>query len=183
MKLIFALGNPGKQYEKTRHNAGWIALDILLEEFGYDKVQLDKDAHIYTSKINGEKVMFIKPQTFMNNSGDIVRKMFDFYKVGIEDILIMHDEKDFTINKNQLKFGGSSAGHNGIKSIINKMSTQDFLRYRIGIDPPLENWLIVDWVLSKFSEDNINDIKKSTKINSQYIKEWIAGKKITTKNI
>lgn len=173
MKLVFGLGNPGKQYEKTRHNAGWIALDVLIEKYGYDQVKSDKSSQIYISKIKNEKVLFIKPLTFMNNSGNIVRELMNFYKVSLKDIIILHDEKDFPINKNQFKVNGSAAGHNGVKSVISNLSSENFLRYRIGVNSPPYNWLIIDWVLSKLSKEEIQSIIDSTLQNSDFIYDWI----------
>ncbi|KAF5295814.1 hypothetical protein FQA39_LY12987 [Lamprigera yunnana] len=109
MKLVVGLGNPGKN------------------------VKEEHSSIIYTSTVDKEKVLFVKPQTFMNNSGFAVTAILNYYKIDIKDLIIIHDDKDFEIGKNQFKIGGSSAGHNGIKSIIEQLGTQDFKRLRIGI--------------------------------------------------
>ncbi|WP_031542311.1 aminoacyl-tRNA hydrolase [Mesoplasma photuris] len=172
MKLIVGLGNPGKEYAITRHNAGWIAVDILLEKYGFNNEKSEHNSIIYFSVINGEKVLFVKPQTFMNKSGIAVRAIMDYYKISKEDVIILHDEKDFPIGKNQLKFQGSAAGHNGIKSVIQYLNGEDFKRYRIGIGQPEQGWQIVDWVLSKIKEDELFEMKKSIVENIEFLNDW-----------
>ncbi|SYV94812.1 peptidyl-tRNA hydrolase, partial [Mycoplasma putrefaciens] len=140
MKLIVGLGNPGKQYQSTRHNAGWIVLDILLERYGYNSVRQEFNSEIYTSLVGNEKVLFVKPLTFMNNSGIAIFQIMNYYKININDLIVIHDDKDLSISRLQFKKTGSAAGHNGIKSIIQHLSTQDFYRLRIGIDSPRDGW-------------------------------------------
>jgi PTH1 family peptidyl-tRNA hydrolase len=133
MKLIVGLGNPGKEYEKTRHNAGFIAIDLLLEKYGYQKAKEEFESEIFFSEVKGEKVYFVKPQTYMNNSGIAIRQIMDYYKIPLEDFIVIYDEKDFPVGKQQFKFQGSSAGHNGVKSIMQHLKTESFKRIRIGI--------------------------------------------------
>ena len=149
MKLIIGLGNPGKEYEKTRHNVGFMVLDKVkkemdLKEFSYSK---KFDAEVSMNK----KVVLLKPQTFMNNSGKSVANFCNFYKIKSKDVLIVHDDIDFQLGKIKIGFNESSAGHNGIKSIIKEIGTKEFWRFRVGINSK-ENRNAEDFVLNKFSK-------------------------------
>ncbi|AVN60098.1 aminoacyl-tRNA hydrolase [Mesoplasma entomophilum] len=181
MKLIVGLGNHGSQYEITRHNAGWIALDQLIEKYGFTQQKTEHNSIIFFSTINNEKVLFIKPQTYMNNSGIAIQAIMHYYKIGIKDLIILHDEKDFPVGKNQFKMNGSAAGHNGIKSVIQYLGTQNFNRYRIGIGQPEQGWKIIDWVLSKFRSDELENIISTSKNISEFVNEWTKG--VTFQNI
>ncbi|ASZ08838.1 aminoacyl-tRNA hydrolase [Mesoplasma chauliocola] len=172
MKLIVGLGNYGLQYEITRHNAGWIALDQLINKYGFIQQRTELNSIIYFSTVNNEKVLFVKPQTYMNNSGIAVQAIMHYYKIGIKDLIILHDEKDFPVGKNQFKKSGSAGGHNGIKSIIQYLGTQEFNRYRIGIGQPEQGWKIVDWVLSKFRPEEFENIIMSTNEVSNFVNDW-----------
>ncbi|AJM71571.1 aminoacyl-tRNA hydrolase [Mycoplasma yeatsii] len=177
MKLIVGLGNPGREYEITRHNAGWIAIDILLDKYGYNSVKQEFNSQVYTSIINNQKVLFVKPLTYMNNSGIAISRIMHYYKISLKDLIVIHDDKDLNIERIQFKKSGSAAGHNGIKSIIQHLSTQDFYRLRIGINPPAQGWKIVDWVLSKFSNDEILAIKNTISQNADFINDFIDDNK------
>ncbi|AVN63447.1 aminoacyl-tRNA hydrolase [Mesoplasma florum] len=172
MKLIVGLGNYGSQYEITRHNAGWIALDQLIEKYGYTQQKNDHNSIIFFSTINNEKVLFVKPQTYMNNSGTAIQEIMHYYKIDIKDLVVLHDEKDFPVGKNQFKMNGSAAGHNGIKSVIQHLGTQNFNRYRIGIGQPEEGWKIIDWVMSRFKSEELAEIIQSSKNISDFINDW-----------
>lgn len=172
MKVIIGLGNPSKKYENTRHNAGFIALDVLLEKYGFTKEQAQFNAQVYTGKVNNEKVMWIRPLTFMNDSGYAVKLLMDYYKFEIADVLVMYDEKDFPIGKTQFKAQGSSAGHNGIKSIIQYFKTEEFKRLRIGIGQPTGGYSIVDWVLSKFSPLELTSLTSSVNQVAGFLNDW-----------
>ncbi|AGJ91100.1 aminoacyl-tRNA hydrolase [Mycoplasma putrefaciens] len=176
MKLIVGLGNPGKQYQSTRHNAGWIVLDILLERYGYNSVRQEFNSEIYTSLVGNEKVLFVKPLTFMNNSGIAIFQIMNYYKININDLIVIHDDKDLSISRLQFKKTGSAAGHNGIKSIIQHLSTQDFYRLRIGIDSPRDGWKIIDWVLSKFSDSDLLSIKNLVQQKSDFVIDFVENK-------
>lgn len=163
MKLIVGLGNPGREYKKTRHNIGFMILDNYLGKVNWKTKQ---ETYFYTTEINSEQVIFIKPLTYMNLSGLAVSKIARFYKIANEDILIIHDDLDMKIGTYKLKKNSSSGGHNGIKSIINELNSEEFGRLKIGIGKP--NQIPVDkYVVSKFSpeelteiEDNMNEFKK-----------------------
>lgn len=135
MYLITGLGNPGKKYEKTRHNAGFRAADELQNKFGLPGFKFDKKlkTEITRGEIGGEKIIVAKPQTFMNLSGEAVAETKKFFKIKNKNIFIVHDDIDLPLGALRIKTGGSSGGHNGIKSIIENLGTEEFIRIKIGI--------------------------------------------------
>lgn len=147
MKLIIGLGNPGKEYEHTRHNVGFDTIDLFADSLG-TSIEREGFKGLYEkTKYFDEVVYLLKPQTFMNLSGESVRAIMDYFKIDVEDIIVIHDDMDFEPGNIKLKTSGSSAGHNGIKSIISNVGTQDFKRIRIGIGKPTFN--SVDYVLGR----------------------------------
>ncbi|AUB32167.1 aminoacyl-tRNA hydrolase [Spiroplasma floricola] len=171
-KLIVGLGNPGNNYSSTRHNAGFIAIDVLLEKYGFQKQTEDFKSKIYFSNIKGEKVLFVKPQTFMNLSGEAVISIMSYYKIDIKDFIVIYDDKDLEFSNIRFKNNGSSAGHNGIKNIISHLKTENFNRLKIGIGSPGQ-YKIVDWVLSKMNVEEINLIKEKIKNISNFVEDFI----------
>ncbi len=152
MKLIVGLGNPGKEYEYSRHNVGFIILNNYFSDANWQK----KDNYEYIEKIfNNEKVIFIKPLTYMNLSGLAVQKIVNFYKIPVENILIIHDDLDLPEKTVRFKFNSSAGGHNGIKSIINSLGTTRFSHLKVGIGRK-EYSDQKDYVLSNLSKDEIN---------------------------
>ena len=148
MKLIVGLGNPGKKYEKTRHNVGFLVINELqkqLASFGVNPWELSK-------KFNGEKIILAKPMTFMNKSGEAVQNIGHYYKMHQKDIIVVHDDKDIMLGEIKIQENRGPAGHNGIKSIIEFIGTQDFTRVRIGIASENKNKMkdIPKFVLDKF---------------------------------
>ncbi|AGR41671.1 aminoacyl-tRNA hydrolase [Spiroplasma taiwanense] len=176
--LIVGLGNPGKEYSYTRHNAGFIAIDKLLEKYGFQKKIDDFKAHIFFSNINNEKVLFVKPQTYMNLSGESIIAIMNYYKINIKDFLVIYDDKDLKLAELRFKEKGSAGGHNGIKNIIQHFKTENFNRLKIGIGIPPYNFKIVDWVLSKMSETEIACIEEKINKISLFIKEFIVDKNL-----
>lgn len=160
MKIIIGLGNIGKEYENTRHNAGFMAIDKLAEacDMKFDREKFS--AYYSKGKINGEDVILLKPTTFMNNSGIALRQCMDFFKCTPQDILVMYDDMDMPVGKLRLRQKGSAGGHNGIKSIIAHIGTDEFDRIRIGIG---KDKLIptVNWVLGKFNEEDRPELNKA----------------------
>lgn len=153
MKLIVGLGNPEKKYENTRHNCGFRAIDFYAAK--NNLVFKNKYNSLYSEQIiNNEKVIFVKPQTYMNLSGNAVRQFVKFFNLDIKDLLIIYDDVDFEIGTFKIKRGGSSGGHNGMNNIIDNLHTNDIQRVRIGIS---KNEIpLIDYVLGKFSkEDNV----------------------------
>jgi peptidyl-tRNA hydrolase len=152
MKLIVGLGNPGKEYEKTRHNVGFMTMDILSETLGVS-INSEKFKGQYVKfKYKGEDVILLKPMTYMNNSGESVIQVMKFYKIDVKDLLVVYDDMDMPTGKLRLRQSGSAGGHNGVKSIIAHVGTQSFARIRVGIDkhPRIP---VVDYVLGRFSKD------------------------------
>ena len=162
MKIIVGLGNPGKEYEKTRHNTGFIVLDKLSEKFNIEIKKEKSKALIGTGEINGEKVMLVKPQTFMNLSGEAVRGLVDFYKEDIENVVIIFDDIDLEIGKIRIKERGSAGTHNGMKSIVSHLGTEKFTRIKVGIGKPKGNIDLIGHVLGKFTEDELKTLENST---------------------
>ena len=161
MKLIVGLGNPGKEYENTRHNIGYIFIDNFAESLGI-KIDKKKFNGLYAETIiNNEKVILVKPLSYMNLSGEVVIQFVNFYKINIEDILIINDDLDMETGRIRLRYKGTSGGHNGLKNIALHLGTEDFKRLKIGIS---NNKLIdtKDYVLGKFSKEDkeiINELK------------------------
>ncbi|WP_046216562.1 aminoacyl-tRNA hydrolase [Paenibacillus wulumuqiensis] len=150
MKWIVGLGNPGPEYAKTRHNVGFMALDRLAERHGISISQSKSKSLIGEGHIGGVKAVLIKPMTYMNLSGEAVRSYMDYYKVALEDLIVVYDDMDTETGKIRLRFQGSAGGHNGIKSIIQHTGTQKFDRIRMGVSRPEPGYAIVDYVLSPF---------------------------------
>lgn len=152
MKLIVGLGNPGKTYEKTRHNIGFIVIDSYVKKLNLSFFNSKFDGLYIKTNINGENVIFLKPQKFINLSGEVIIKFMNFFKILQEDILIINDDLDIECGKYKLKYKGSSGGHNGLKNIEMLLGNNIYKRLKIGIS---NNKLIEtkDYVLGKISED------------------------------
>lgn len=160
MKLIVGLGNPGREYEKTRHNAGFCVLDELAKLCHTSIEQKKFNALIGMTQIQGEQVLLMKPQTYMNASGEAVIQAMNFYKIEIKDILVIHDDLDIPVGKLRIRTQGSSGGQKGMQSIMNHLHSQEIARIRVGID---KNPLIpvVDYVLGKIPKDELKDYENS----------------------
>lgn len=159
MKLIVGLGNPGREYEKTRHNIGFMTIDKYADKLGVS-ITKDKFNGLYTeTNISGEKVILLKPQSYINLSGEVIRKYVDFYKINIEDILIIHDDLDLDVGTYKIKQKGSSGGHNGLKNIELHLGTQEYKRIKVGIS---NNKMMdtKDYVLGKLSKEDSDKIEE-----------------------
>lgn len=156
MKLIVGLGNPGKKYEKTRHNSGFIFVDYYAIK--NNLLFKEKFNGLYTEQtINNEKIIFLKPQTYMNLSGICVKKYVDYFNIDINNIYIIYDDINFDVGEYKVKRNGSSGGHNGIKSIIENLNTEEIKRIKIGISK--NNISLEDYVLQKFSNEEFKKIE------------------------
>lgn len=153
MYIIIGLGNPGKKYEHTRHNAGFDAIDKIAERHGISVNKIKHKALIGEGRIGTEKVVLIKPQTYMNLSGESVISAYQFYKIDIENIIVLYDDIDLDIGKLRIRKKGSAGSHNGMKSIIKCLNTQDFPRVRIGVSKPEQGRDLADFVLSRVPKD------------------------------
>ena len=155
VKLIVGLGNPGEKYIETKHNVGFMLVDKICKDLDL-KFTADKifQADIASTFLNGEKVYFVKPTTFMNESGKAVQALLAYYGLDIEDLLVIYDDLDMEVGKIRLRSKGSAGGHNGIKSIIKHIGSQEFKRIKIGIGRPKEGMTVVHHVLGKFDKDD-----------------------------
>ncbi len=156
MKLIVGLGNPGKEFEITRHNAGWLTLDRFTKAENLSSKKSSKlQAEIFDYKVGRNKVVLAKPQTFMNNSGISANIMLNFFRLTAKDIVVVHDDKDIPVGEIRVQTNRGPAGHNGIKSIIEHIGTQDFTRIRIGVGPIEKEKIeeISNFVLNKFTKE------------------------------
>jgi PTH1 family peptidyl-tRNA hydrolase len=137
MKIISGLGNPGKKFEKTWHNVGFLILDEFQKRNNFPKFKLVKkfESKISKKKFESEKIILVKPQTFMNNSGRAIKLLIENYKLKIENLIIVHDDIDVPLGKIKISFGKGSAGHKGVQSIIDELKTKNFIRIRVGICP------------------------------------------------
>ncbi len=164
MKLILGLGNIGKQYEKTNHNAGFMVLDELASELGLKFNRRGCDADYLESNFNGEKVVFAKPRTFMNSSGLAAKSLLKKFDIKPQDMLVLVDDIDISPGEIRIKKVGSAGTHNGLKSIIAELQTEEFPRLRIGTGKPVEGQDLMNFVLAKMKLDEVqvNGLKAAT---------------------
>ncbi len=153
MKLIVGLGNPGKEYERTRHNVGWLVVDKLINN---EQLTINKkiNSEILKTTVEKKRLVVAKPQTYMNNSGAAVQALLNFYKLTPADLIVIHDDKDISLGEFRVHTNRGAAGHNGVLSIIEQLGTKDFLRIRTGVAPA--NKKIADttnFVLGKFTKE------------------------------
>lgn len=161
IKLIAGLGNPGEEYAATRHNAGFRSIDALAERLGVSYWKNQLGAEVATVKILGtegpRELVLAKPQSFMNTSGGPISKLCREYGVEVDELLVIHDELDIKAGDVRVKVGGGHAGHNGLKSIIEKMGSRDFTRVRVGIGMPPGRMSVVDWVLKEYRGSDLEE--------------------------
>lgn len=159
--IIIGLGNPGRQYENTHHNVGFDTVDILSGKFGIKIAKLKHKALIGDGLIQGKRVLLVKPQTYMNLSGESVREVVEWYNIPLKNIIIIYDDVDLPLGRIRIRPKGSSGTHNGMKSIIYQLQSDEFPRIRIGIGKPPENWDMADYVLSRFDAEERKIIDQS----------------------
>lgn len=172
MKLIVGLGNPGREYEYTRHNMGFLVLDSFAKKFGVSITKEKFNGLYEILSINGEKVLLLKPLSFMNLSGIVVRKFVNFYKIDIDDVLIISDDLDMDFLKIKLKYKGSCGGHNGLRSIEDNLGTSMYKRLKIGIsnDKSIDT---KDYVLGKFSDIDMSGLKNLFSVTDILLEDYI----------
>ena len=175
MLLLVGLGNPNPDSSNNRHNVGFSVIDAINEKFKLSKQKPKFKGLLTTGKINEQKVFAIKPLTFMNNSGVCIKELIDYFKIEAKNVFVFHDDMDIDVGKIKAKFGGSSAGHNGIES-IDKFIGKDYSRVRIGIGRPERGDMAADHVLDNFSDDEENSITKLTKDIVEYLPELVDKK-------
>lgn len=177
MKCIVGLGNIGKKYENTRHNIGFMVVDAFIDKHN---IELDKQkfkGNYTVATIHGEKVLFIEPMTYMNLSGEAIRPLIDYYKVDIEDLVVLYDDLDMPQGRIRIRQKGSAGGQNGMRSIIQHLGTQEFKRIRVGIGRPEGRQPVVDYVLQKFSSDEMITMHKVIDHTIEALETFIAGEK------
>jgi peptidyl-tRNA hydrolase len=174
MKVIVGLGNPGPQYSETRHNIGFLLVDLLAEQYQLQfrpKFQgLWAEGNVY-----GERVLFLKPQTFMNLSGRSVSELCHFYKIQANDLLVVQDDMDLTFGKIRLRNQGSAGGHNGIRSILTELGSEKFWRLKLGVGRPPKDWDPARFVLSSFEEGELKPLDELLGRAVKATHLWIKG--------
>ena len=162
MFIIVGLGNPGKEYENTRHNAGFNSIDVLANKYNINIRESEHKALVGKGYIEGQKVILVKPQTYMNNSGEAVREITDYYKVDPEsELIVLYDDISLPVGTLRIRDKGSAGGHNGIKSIIQHLGTQVFLRIKVGVGDKIPEMDLVNHVLGHFNKDDSEVMKES----------------------
>jgi len=171
MKLIVGLGNPGKEYHNTKHNIGFMFLDYLVDSNNFI---LNKkfNSMEYETLINGEKILYVKPLSYMNLSGEVVIKYINYYKISLEDLVIIQDDLDLSLGKCKLLFNRGDGGHNGIKNITLHLSSRQYLRLKIGISKS-EDVNMKDYVLSKFTKNELDDLANTFKYLNDFVLDFI----------
>ncbi|MBU5595548.1 aminoacyl-tRNA hydrolase [Amphibacillus sp. MSJ-3] len=173
MKCIVGLGNPGQKYRQTRHNIGFMVIDELLKRQGWSLDKKKFNGHYAMDFIGGEKVILLQPQTYMNLSGDSVKPLMDFYQINPDELLVIYDDLDLPSGKIRLRQTGGHGGHNGMRSIIGAIGTNDFNRIRIGIDRPNPNMTVIDYVLGRFSKDEEGKVRESIQRSAAACEMWL----------
>lgn len=163
MKLIVGLGNPGNEYAKTRHNVGFMLVDALADHLNITLWKDKFNAKIAEGRIGSEKILLVKPQTYMNNSGEAVGPLMRWYKLEPEDVIVAHDDMDIPAGTIRIRKKGSSGGHNGIKSLIAHLGSENFARVRLGIGRPLPGWNVVNHVLAPFPAEDKQAVDEAVK--------------------
>lgn len=180
-KIIVGLGNPGSKYHETKHNVGFMLVDKIVKKidntFTEDKIF---KAEIATTFVEGEKIYFVKPTTFMNNSGEAVKALLTYYNLEIDDLLVIYDDLDMEVGKIRFRSKGSAGGHNGIKSIIAHIGTQEFDRIKIGIGRPKNGMSVIQHVLSHFDTEDRIEIDKSLDTLEEAVNFYLQEENIET---
>ncbi|WP_394897718.1 aminoacyl-tRNA hydrolase [Clostridium butyricum] len=181
MFLIVGLGNPGSQYEDTRHNIGFKVVDNIAKEYNIEINRQKFKGMCGEGFINGEKVILLKPTTYMNLSGESIREVVDFYKLSNDDVLVIYDDISLDVGRLRIREKGSAGGHNGIKSIIAHLGTDIFPRIKVGIGQP--NVDLVNYVLGKFTKEEMEVLNESIDASTKAAKEIISNDVKTAMNI
>ena len=163
MRIIIGLGNPTEKYQATRHNIGWDAITRISDDFRIPLNQKKHKAICGSGYIEGEKVILAQPLTYMNLSGESVRELVDFYKVDPEDIIVIYDDISLDVGRLRIRKKGSAGGHNGIKSIISHLGTDEFPRIKVGVGEKPKDWDLADYVLSRFKGEEEATIREALK--------------------
>ncbi len=172
MKVIVGLGNPGKEYKDTRHNIGFMVLEELASRYPVEKQDSRFDAIIGHIRIGGEKVLLVKPLTYMNLSGQAVQPLLHWYKIDLNDLMVVYDDMDLAMGTLRIRKKGGNGGHNGIASISERLGSQDFARSRVGIGRP-PSGQAVNWVLGRFTADEKEQLDIVVKNTADALEKWV----------
>jgi peptidyl-tRNA hydrolase, PTH1 family len=173
MKLVVGLGNPGKQYDQTRHNIGFEVIDELSRKLDIPLNQSKFKGLYGIGFFKGEKVVLLKPLTYMNLSGESIRAVMDYYQIDLENFVVIYDDLDLPVGKIRLRQKGSPGGHNGIKSTVSHLGTQEFNRIRIGIDRPKNGMKVPDYVLGRFHDEEKPLTEDAVKKSADACEAWL----------
>ncbi len=171
MKIVVGLGNPGRKYNQTRHNLGFMIVEELANRYKIEKEESRYDAIIGHIRMNGQKVLLVKPLTYMNLSGRAVQPLVRFYKLNLQDLLIVYDDMDLDVGRLRIRKSGGTGGHKGITSITNSLSSQEFPRIRGGIGRPEHN--TINWVLGKFTAEEKPYIDAMVVKAADAVEAWV----------
>ncbi|TCS94295.1 aminoacyl-tRNA hydrolase [Hazenella coriacea] len=183
MKVIVGLGNPGMKYALTRHNVGFWVIDLLSQHWGISISKEKWKAEVGEGVVNGEKVILIKPLTYMNLSGESVRPAMDWLKADLDDLCVIYDDLDMPPGKIRLRLKGSSGGHNGMKSIIQHLGTDQFKRLKVGIGRPTGRIPVPDYVLSHFNQDERITIDDAVDRSAKAMDRWLDSTFLEVMNV
>lgn len=175
MKMIVGLGNPGSKYEKTKHNIGFMVVDRLAKAHQATFKKNAFQAEVAEYFENGEKVLLVKPQTFMNESGKAVGPLMTYFNIYPEELVVVYDDLDLALGKIRLRQKGSAGGHNGIKSIISHLNSQVFNRIKVGIDRPKKQQTVVNHVLSAFDKEDLPLIEQAIDSGVAACEDFVKG--------
>ena len=175
MKMIVGLGNPGKNFEKTRHNIGFEIIRNFVKKFNLNICENEKKELVFIGKYLERDIVLIEPKKFMNNSGESVSYFSKYFKISPEKIIVIHDDINLPLGKIRFKNKGSSGGHNGIKSVISHLNSEDFKRLKIGIGYN-KKFRLEDWVIGKFSQEELSILNKINENILEILVNWILEK-------
>lgn len=174
--IVAGLGNPGKDYEGTRHNAGFMALDTLAAKCGVDVKSVKFKALVGDGYVGNEHILLLKPQTFMNASGEALQAAADFYRIEPSHIIVLCDDISFEPGHLRIRRKGSAGGHNGLKSIIEHIGSEDFIRMKIGVgQKPCPEYDLCDWVLGRFAQSDTESVTQACKKAADAVYEILRG--------
>ncbi len=173
MKLIVGLGNPGRKYEGTRHNVGWVVLTELARRFNGSTAKQNFQGEVVDADIDGQRALLLAPHTYMNRSGQSVVAARDFFKIEDAEILVICDDLNLPLGKLRIRISGSAGGQKGLADVIRSLGTDQVSRLRIGIDQPPENWDAADFVLSKFTKQEREEIDDAVLRAADAVAIWV----------
>lgn len=182
VKVIIGLGNPGKAYENTRHNIGFMTIDKISEQLNIPVAQEKFRARVGEGRVDARRVLLVKPLTYMNLSGESIAEILKFYKLIPDDILVIYDDLDLPVGQIRLRQKGSAGGHNGIKSMIAHLSTEEFKRAKVGIGRPLPGRSVSDYVLSEFSKNEQPLIEEAVSAAAKASVMWLGEEFVKVMN-